>query len=131
MQNSQISFSHAEYAKKKKTTRREVFLEKMEHVVPRARLVDLIEPYYPKGGGRGRPPIGIERMLCMYCLQQWYALADEAVKDAVYDSPALASFMGIDRSRESVPDSTTLTGFRHLLEANDLTRAMLVGVDPF
>ena len=89
----------------------------------------MIEPYYPKGVGRGRPPIGIERMLRMYCLQQWYGLADEAVEDAVYDSQALSSFMGIDLSRESVPDATTLMGFRHLLEANDLTRAMLVEVN--
>ena len=70
MQKHQLSFSQAEYAKKKKTTRREAFLEKMEHLVPWARLVEVIEPYYPKGGGRGRPPIGIERMLRMYCLQQ-------------------------------------------------------------
>ena len=89
----------------------------------------MIEPYYPKGGKRGRPPIGIERMLRMYCLQQWYGLADEAVEDAVYDSQALAKFMGIDTSREGVPDSTTLMGFRHLLEANDLTKAMLVEVN--
>ena len=129
MQKAQISFSQAEYSKKKKTTRREVFLEKMEHVVPWARLVEVIEPFYPKSGGRGRPPIGIERMLRMYCLQQWYGLADEAVEDAVYDSQALASFMGIDSSRESVPDATTLMGFRHLLEANDLTKAMLVEVN--
>jgi len=129
MQNNQLSFSQAEYAKKKKTTRRDVFLEKMEHVVPWSRLVEVIEPYYPKGVGRGRPPIGIERMLRMYCLQQWYGLADEAVEDAVYDSQALSSFMGIDPSRESVPDATTLMGFRHLLEANDLTRAMLVEVN--
>ena len=129
MQNNQLSFSQAEYAKKKKTTRRDVFLEKMEHVVPWSRLVEVIEPYYPKGVGRGRPPIGIERMLRMYCLQQWYGLADEAVEDAVYDSQALSSFMGIDLSRESVPDATTLMGFRHLLEANDLTRAMLVEVN--
>ena len=129
MQKHQLSFSQAEYAKKKKTTRRELFLEKMEHVVPWARLVEVIAPYYPKGGGRGRPPIGIERMLRMYCLQQWYGLADEAVEDAVYDSQALAKFMGIDSSREGVPDATTLMGFRHLLEANDLTRAMLVEVN--
>ena len=129
MQKHQLSFSQAEYAKKKKTTRRELFLEKMEHVVPWARLVEVIEPYYPKGVGRGHPPIGIERMLRMYCLQQWYGLADEAVEDAVYDSQALAKFMGNDSSREGVPDATTLMGFRHLLEANDLTRAMLVEVN--
>ena len=124
-----LSLSQAEYAKKKKTTRREAFLEKMEHLVLWARLVEVIEPYCPRGGGRGRPPIGIERMLRMYCLQQRYGLTDEAVEDAVYDFQALSGFMGIELSRESVPDATTLMGFRHLLEENDLTRAMLVEVN--
>jgi len=126
---TQVSFAQAEYEKKKKRTRREVFLEKMEQVVPWVRLMEVIEPHYPKSGKRGRPPIGLERMLRMYFVQQWYGLADEAVEDAVYDSQALRNFMGIDLSRQSVPDATTLMGFRHLLEANDLTKAMLVEVN--
>ena len=126
---TQVSFAQAEYEKKKKRTRREVFLEKMDQVVPWARLMEVIEPHYPKSGKRGRPPIGLERMLRMYFVQQWYGLADEAVEDAVYDSQALRNFMGIDLSRQSVPDATTLMGFRHLLEANDLTKAMLVEVN--
>ena len=126
---SQVSFAQAEYDKKKKRTRRELFLEQMEQVVPWARLIEVIEPHYPKGGKRGRPPIGLERMLRMYFVQQWYALADEAVEDAVYDSQALRNFMSIDLSQQSVPDATTLMGFRHLLEANDLPQAMLVEVN--
>ncbi len=126
---TQISFAQAEYDKKKKRTRREVFLGKMEQVVPWSRLMEVIEPYYPKSGKRGRPPMGLERMLRMYFVQQWYGLADEAVEDAVYDSAALRNFMSIDLSRTSVPDATTLMGFRHLLEAHDLTKAMLVEVN--
>ena len=126
---TQISFAQAEYDKKKKRTRREVLLEKMEQVVPWSRLMEVIEPYYPKSGKRGRPPIGLERMLRMYFVQQWYGLADEAVEDAVYDSVALRNFMGIDLSRTSVPDATTLMGFRHLLEAHDLPKAILVEVN--
>jgi IS5 family transposase len=126
---SQTSVAQAEYAKKKKRTRREAFLEKMEQVVPWARLMEAIEPHYPKSGKRGRPPIGLERMLRMYFVQQWYGLADEAVEDAIYDSQALRNFMGIDLSRESVPDATTPMGFRHLHEANDLPQAMLVEVN--
>ena len=122
----QISFALAEYEGKKKITRREVFLAKMEQVVPWSRLMQVIEPYYPKSGKRGRPPIGLQRMLRMYFVQQWYGLADEAVEDAVYDSQALRNFMGIDLGRTSVPDASTLMGFRHLLEAHDLTKAMLV-----
>jgi IS5 family transposase len=126
---TQISFSLAEFECKKKTTRREIFLTKMEQVVPWSRLMEVIEPYYPKSGKRGRPPIGLERMLRMYFVQQWYGLADEAVEDAVYDSQALRNFMGIDLSQTSVPDATTLMGFRHLLEAHDLTKAMLVEIN--
>ncbi len=98
----------------------------MEQVVPWARLMEVIEPYYPESGKRGRPPIGLERMLRMYFVQQWCSLADEAAQDAVYDSQALRNFMGIDLSRTSVPEGTTLMGFRHLLEAHDLTKAMLM-----
>ena len=126
---SQVSFAQAEYDKKKKRTRREIFLAKMEQVVPWARLMEVIAPHYPKSGKRGRPPIGLERMLRMYFVQQWYGLADEAVEDAIYDSQALRNFMDIDLSRQSVPDATTLMGFRHLLEANNLAQAMLVEVN--
>lgn len=126
---TQVSFAQAEYDKKKKRTRREIFLEKMAQVVPWARLMEVIEPHYPKSGKRGRPPIGLERMLRMYFIQQWYGLADEAVEDAIYDSQALRNFMDIDLCQQSVPDATTLMGFRHLLEANDLSQAMLVEVN--
>ena len=118
---SQISFSQAEFAKKKKQTRREIFWAKMEQVVPWIRLREVISPHYPKSGQRGRPPIGLERMLRMYFVQQWYGLADEAVEDAIDDSQALRQFLDIDLSQQSVPDATTLMGFRHLLEAHNLT----------
>jgi transposase, IS5 family len=121
---SQRSFASAEYAMKKKRTRREKFLAEMERIVPWPRLVAVIEPLYPKSGRVGRPPIGVPKMLRMYCLQQWYGLADEALEDALYDSQALRDFVGIDLSRESVPDATTLLKFRRLLQHNDLTRAL-------
>jgi transposase, IS5 family len=121
---SQRSFASAEYAMKKKRTRREEFLTDMERVVPWSRLIAVIEPLYPTSGRVGRQPIGVARMLRMYCLQQWYGLADEALEDALYDSQALRDFVGIDLSRESVPDATTLLKFRRLLLANDLTRSL-------
>ncbi len=125
----QVSFAQAEYDKKKRRTRREIFLEKMEQVVPWTRLVEVITPHYPKSGKRGRPPIGLERMLRMYFVQQWYWVADEVIEDAIYDSPALRNFMEIDLCKQSVPDATTLMGFRHLLEANNLAQALLVKVN--
>ena len=118
-----MSFAQSEYAKKKKVTRRDRFLGEMEKVVPWERLVEVIRPHYPKGE-RGRPPIGIERMLRIYFLQQWYGLADEALEDAIYDSQAMRTFAGIDLGVEAVPDATTLLNFRHLLEAHDLSREL-------
>lgn len=122
-----MSFAQCEYAMKRKVTRRERFLDGMEQVVPWERLVGVIEPHYPKGE-RGRPPVGVERMLRVYFLQQWYGLADEAIEDAIYDSQAMRTFAGIDLSVESVPDATTLLNFRHLLEEHDLTRRLFAEV---
>ena len=102
----QMSFAQSEYAMKKKVTRRERFLGEMEQVVPWERLVEAIKPHYPTGE-RGRPPIGLERMLRIYFLQQWYGLADEALEDTIYDSQAMRTFAGIDLSVEPVPDATT------------------------
>ena len=123
-----MSFAQSEYAMKKKVTRRERFLGEMEQVVPWERLVEVIKPHYPKGV-RGRPPVGIERMLRIYFLQQWYGLADEALEDTIYDSQAMRTFAGIDLGVEPVPDATTLLHFRHLLEAHDLTRRVFEEVE--
>jgi transposase, IS5 family len=119
----QASFSQAEYAGKKKQTRRDKFLAEMEQVVPWARLVARLQPFYPKGE-RGRPPVGLERMLRLYFLQQWYGLADEALEDALYDSQALRGFAGIDLAAVTVPDATTVMNFRHWLERHDLTKVL-------
>ena len=119
----QGSFSQAEYAGKKKRTRRDKFLAEMEMVVPWTRLVDRLAPLYPKGE-RGRPPIGLERMLRLYFLQQWYGLADEALEDALYDSQALRGFAGIELNCDPVPDATTVLHFRHWLEKHELTKSL-------
>ena len=119
----QGSFSQAEYAGKKKQTRRDKFLAEMEQVVPWPRLVERLRPLYPKGE-RGRPPIGLERMLRIYFLQQWFNLSDPAVEEALYDSLAMRSFVGIDLGREPVPDETTACKFRHLLEKHEIGRQL-------
>jgi IS5 family transposase len=124
----QTTFAHAEFAAKKKITRREKFLARMEEVIPWARLLAVLEPHYPKGR-RGRPPIGLERMLRVYFLQQWYGLADEALEDALYDSQALQRFARIDLSAEGVPDATTLLNFRHLLETHDLCKGLFTAIN--
>lgn len=119
----QITFSQIEFESKKRLTKREKFLGEMESVVPWKELVSVIEPYYPRGY-RGRPPIGIERMLRLYFIQQWYGLSDEGVEETITDSQAMRAFVGIDLLRESVPDATTLLHFRHLLETHALTQAL-------
>ena len=120
----QASFAEVEYGAKKKQTRRDKFLADMETVVPWARLEVLIEPKYPSTGRVGRQPIGIVRMLRMYCLQQWYGLADEAVEDAFYDSQALRGFAGIVLNRDPIPAATTVLHFRHWLEQHELTKGL-------
>lgn len=118
----QKSFSDLEYAAKKKLTRRDRFLAEIDKVTPWGKLHQVIEPFYPKVVGAGRPPIGLARMLRMYVAQQCFGLSDEGIEDAIYDSQAIRGFVGIDLNRESAPDATTLLKFRHLLEANGLTR---------
>ena len=124
----QTTFAHTEFAAQKKTTRREKFLARLEEVIPWAKLLAVIEPHYPKGQ-RGRPPMGSERMLRVYFLQQWYALADEALEDALYDSQALQRFARIDLSAEGVPDATTLLKFRRLLETHDLCKGLFAAIN--
>jgi len=124
----QTSFAQAEFADKKKLTRREKFLGRMEAIIPWAALLAVIEPFYPKGE-RGRPPIGLERMLRVYFLQQWYGLADEAIEDAIYDSQAMRGFARIDLAADGVPDATTLLKFRRLLETNDLCKGLFQAIN--
>ena len=124
----QPSFSQAEFATKKKTTRREKFLARMEALIPWAQLLAVIEPFYPKGH-RGRPPLGLERLVRVYFLQQWYGLADEALEDALYDSQAMRGFARLDLAAEGVPDATTLLKFRRRLETHDLCQGLFAAIN--
>ena len=100
-------------------TKRERFLEEMEQVVPWAELQALVEPHYPKGEN-GRPPMGLSLMLRVYFLQQWFNLSDPGAEDALYESPVLRHFVGIDLGRAPAPDESTILQFRHLLEKHKL-----------
>lgn len=111
-----------------KQTRRERFLQEMNRVVPWSELCGLVEPHYPKAGN-GRRPVGLERMLRIYFLQQWFDLSDPGVEEALYDSRAMRGFVGIDLGHEPVPDETTVCKFRHLLERNDLGQKLFAGVN--
>ena len=111
----------------RKPTRRDEFLKTMEAIVPWSALCEVIEPHYPKAGN-GRPPIGLERMLRIHFIQHWFNLADLSCEEALYDSASLRRFVGIDLGREPVPDSTTITKFRKLLNDNKLGEALFAKV---
>src|ERR1700758_5765779 len=100
----------------------------MERIVAWSALWARIAPFYPQPGN-GRPPIGVERMLRIYFLQQWFNLSDPAVEEALYDSAVMRQFAGIDLGREPVPDETTVCKFRHLLEEHNLGGEMLEAVN--
>jgi len=110
-----------------RATRKAEFLARMEALVPWEAFCALIEPHYPKAGS-GRPPRGMERMLRMYLIANWFNLADEACEDALYDVPAFRDFCRIDLGRERVPDATTLLQFRHLLEAHEIGAALFAKI---
>ena len=116
----QQTFAEATFERYRKPTRREAFLDEMDRVIPWGELAAVIEPFYPKPEGAGRPSVGVERMLRIHCLQQWFNLSDPAVEEALYDSRAMRRFVGIDLGREPVPDETTICKFRHLLEVHRL-----------
>ena len=120
---SQSSFE--KYARK---SRRELFLDEMEVVVPWSELQALVEPHYPKAGN-GRRPVGLAIMLRTYFMQQWFNLSDPGVEEAFYESATLRRFAGVDLGVAPAPDETTVLRFRHLLEKHDLGGAMLDAVN--
>src|SRR3954469_20592069 len=115
----QLTLATVGFERSAKTTGGGAFRAERERVVPWSALCGLIEPFYPKPGN-GRPPVGVERMLRIYFLQQWFNLSDPAVEEALYDSLAMRRFVDIDLGREPVPDETTVCRFRHLLEQHQL-----------
>ena len=121
----QTTFSDIESASRRRTTKRDEFLRRMDAAIPWAALVAVVKPHYSEGR-RGRKPVGIERMLRMYFLQLWFNLSDEGVEEAVYDSRAFSEFMGISFGPgDQVPDATTLLKFRRIIESKGLAKEIL------
>ncbi|MFZ0770646.1 MAG: IS5 family transposase [Candidatus Sulfotelmatobacter sp.] len=120
--------SQSSFERHARKSKRELFLDQMERVVPWAELLALVEPHYPKAGN-GRQPVGLEIMLRTYFLQQWFNLSDPGMEEAFYESPVLRRFAGVDLGRAAAPDETTILRFRHLLEAHDLCGQMLDAVN--
>lgn len=126
---SQMTFGDAEYAGKRKKTRREVFLEEMEQVVPWKSLLSLIEPLYPIAG-RGRHPYPLETMLRVHLMQNWFGFSDPAMEEALYEITPMRAFAALTLTK-AIPDETTILNFRHLLEANDLAPETLRRVNAY
>jgi transposase, IS5 family len=120
--------AHAGFEKYGRKSRRELFLDEMEQVVPWSDLESLVEPHYPKAGN-GRRPVGLGIMLRTYFVQQWFNLSDPGVEEALYDSAGLRRFVGVDLGRAPAPDQTSVCRFRHLLETHDLGGAVLDAVN--
>src|SRR6266853_16829 len=124
---NQRTFASLAWNGKGKVTRRERFLAEMDAVIPWTALFALIEPHYPKAG-RGRQPLGLEKMLRIYFLQQWFNLSDPQAEDAIYDSEAMRRFARVELGDEVVPDESTILRFRHLLEQHERTQAIFAAV---
>jgi transposase, IS5 family len=125
--SQQTTFAGLAWKDKGKLTRRERFLAEMNAVIPWARLLALIEPHYPRAG-RGRQPLGLEKLLRIYFLQQWFNLSDPQAEDAIYDSESMRRFVGVELGDDVIPDETTILRFRHLLEQHQLTEAIFGAV---
>jgi transposase, IS5 family len=120
---NQGTFASMAWQAKGKVTRRERFLAEMDAVIPWTRLLGLIAAHYPKAGN-GRQPLGMEKMLRIYFLQQWFNLSDPQAEDAIYDSESMRRFARVELGDEVVPDESTILRFRHLLERHGLTQAI-------
>lgn len=128
MTTMQLSFGDAEHTGKRKKTRREVFLAEMEQVVPWNALLKLIAAHYPKMGQRGRQPYPLATMLRIHFLQQWYALSDPGMEEALYEMPVMRRFARLG-GLDTIPDETTILNFRRLLETHGLAPQILERVN--
>ena len=124
----QLTFGDAEGLGKRKQTRRELFLAEMEQVVPWQQLLGLVAPHYPVSGRPGRQPYALATMLRIHLLQQWYALSDPAMEEALHEIPTLRRFAQLG-GLDNVPDETTILNFRRLLETHGLAARMLEAVN--
>ncbi|APU30040.1 transposase [Ectopseudomonas alcaliphila JAB1] len=124
----QMTFADAEYAGKRKQTRKDLFLIEMDQVVPWKRLVALIDPHYPKGEG-GRPAYPLMAMLRVHLMRSWFGYSDPAMEEALYEATILHQFAGL--SLERIPDETTILNFRRLLEKHERATGILAVINGY
>ena len=122
----QPTFADLEYGQKKRKTRREEFLEKLERLVPWQRLEERIRPHYFRGK-RGRRPYALAVMLRVHVVQLCYNLSDPAMEDLLYEAESVRRFAGL-RLTDALPDETTILNFRHLLERHQLGQGLFAEI---
>ena len=125
--SQQLTFADSEFSSKRRQTRKEIFLSRMDNLLPWSQLLEVIEPFYPKAGN-GRRPYALETMFRIHCMQQWYSLGDEAMEDALYEIASMRQFAQLSLDK-AIPDRTTIMNFRHLLEKHKLTRQLFKTVN--
>ena len=125
--SQQFTFADSEFSSKRRQTRKEIFLSRMDNLLPWSQLLGVIEPFYPKAGN-GRRPYALETMFRIHCMQQWYSLSDEAMEDALYEIASMRQFAQLSLDK-AIPDRTTIMNFRHLLEMHKLTRQLFKTVN--
>ena len=123
----QLSFAEAEYSNRRRKPKVEVFLDKMDEIIPWQDWVDMVKPCY-YSNTRGRKAKDIETMLRMYLMQNWFNLSDEMTEEAIYTVYPMKKFLRLDFSIESAPDATTLTKFRHIIERNSIGEKIFADV---
>mgnify|MGYP000512817348 CR=1 FL=1 len=123
----QLTFADSEFSQKRRKTRKEIFLGRMDNLIPWKRLEKIITPHYPKAG-KGRRPYPLSAMLRIHCMQNWYSLSDPAMEDALYEIASMRLFAGLSLDK-AIPDHTTIMNFRHLLERKGLTRKLFKEVN--
>ncbi|QIF44166.1 IS5 family transposase [Aeromonas veronii] len=125
--NHQLTFADSEFNGKRRKTRKELFLARMDALLPWAMMLEVIEPVYPKAGN-GRRPYPLDTMLRIHCMQQWYSFSDGAMEDALYEITSMRLFAKLSLD-QPIPDRTTIMNFRHLLEQRRLARQLFDAVN--
>ncbi|SIQ99036.1 IS5 family transposase [Marinobacterium stanieri] len=118
--DQQLTFADSEFSNKRRQTRKEKFLGRMDKLIPWPRLENVIEPHYPKPGN-GLRPYPLSTMLRIHCMQQWYNLSDPAMEDALYEIASMRLFAGLSLDK-AIQNHSTILKFRHLLEQHGLAR---------
>lgn len=126
----QRSFAEVSFDLRPKTTKRQRFLAEMEAVIPWPRLLAVVEGAQPQMSAKGgRPAFPAATMLRIHFMQQWFALSDPGMEEALHDIPAMRSFAGLDIGSNAIPDESSILRFRHRLEKLGVADQLLTEVN--